>query len=185
MNDNENKNLDNNENNENKMYTQDEVDALIQSEVDRRITSAMKKAEKKKEAAVKEAERLAKMSEQERYEESLKQKEKELEEKAERLALMENRAEASKALADRGISIDLVDLVVASDAEQMLSNIKKLESSFKQSVNAEVTKVLGGDKAPARSSETKEMTKEEFGKLSILQQSELLRSNPDKYEKFI
>ena len=185
MNDNENKNLDNNENNENKMYTQDEVDALIQSEVDRRITSAMKKAEKKKEAAVKEAERLAKMSEQERYEESLKQKEKELEEKAERLALMENRAEASKALADRGISIDLVDLVVASDAEQTMDNIKKLESSFKQSVNAEVTKVLGGDKAPARSSETKEMTREEFGKLSILQQSELLRSNPDKYEKFI
>lgn len=174
-----------NENEETKMYTQDEVDALLQSEVDRRITSAMKKAEKKKEMAVKEAERLAKMSEQERYEENLRKKEKELEEKAERLALMENKASASQALADRGISIALVDLVLAADADQMLDNIKKLEDEFKKSVNEEVKKKLGSN-APARSSEDSgEMTKENFKKLPIHRQVELMEQNPEKYEKFL
>ena len=187
MNDNENKNLDTNENQneETKTYTAEEVQELLQRESDRRVSEALKKAEKKKEAAIKEAEKLAKMSEQERYEANLHKWEKELKDKEEKIALMENRAEASKALADRGISIALVDLVLAADADDMMANIKKLEEEFKKSVNEEVKKKLGSN-APARSSEDSgELTKENFKKLPIHKQVELMEQNPEKYEKFL
>ena len=50
-----------------KTYTQEEVEALLQSEADRRVTAALKKAEMKNQAKIKEAEKLAQMNEQEKY----------------------------------------------------------------------------------------------------------------------
>ena len=58
-----------------KTYTQEEVDALLQRESDKRVTEALKKAEKKNQDKVKEAQRLAQMNEQEKYEYQLKQRE--------------------------------------------------------------------------------------------------------------
>ena len=48
-------------------YSQEEVDALLQAEVDRRITSALKKQEKKTQEKIKEAEKLAQLNEEEKY----------------------------------------------------------------------------------------------------------------------
>ena len=126
-------------------YSQEEVDALLQAEVDRRITSALKKQEKKTQEKIKEAEKLAQLNEEEKYKYQLEQREKALEEKERKMALMENKAEASNALNSRGISISLADLVVAEDADTMMENIKLLEEEFKKSVKAEVEKRLAGN----------------------------------------
>ena len=56
------------EGNEPKTYTQEEVDKLLQSEADRRVSEALKKQAKKNEEKVREAEKLAKMSADEKYE---------------------------------------------------------------------------------------------------------------------
>ena len=181
----DNKNKENeNENEETKTYTLEEVQEMLQKEGDRRVSEALKKAEKKKEAAVKEAEKLARMNEEDKYKYELEQREKAIAEKEKQLALAENRNEASKALASRGISIDLVDLVVSDDAEEMMENIKKLEEQFKSSVKTEVEKRIAGN-APKKNLENGEMTKEEFSKLSMGRQMELLEQNPDKYEKLL
>ena len=55
------------QNNE-KTYTQAEFEAELQKETDRRVTAALKKQAQKNEAKVKEAEKLAQMNEQEKYE---------------------------------------------------------------------------------------------------------------------
>ena len=191
MNDNENKNLDTNPNNENEnketktTYTLEEVQELLQKEGDRRVSMLQKKYEKQKEAAIKEAQKLAQMNEEDKYKYELEQREAKIAEKEKQIALMENRAEASRALASRGISIELVDLVVSDDADDMMANIKKLEEEFKKSVNEEVKKKLGSN-APARSSEDSgELTRENFKKLPIHKQVELMEQNPEKYEKFL
>lgn len=182
----ENKNLENEnqEQEETKSYTQEEVDALLQAEVDRRITGALKKQEKKNQEKIKEAEKLAKLSEQERFQYELEQREKAIAEKEKQMALMENKAEASKALNERGISIALADFVVAEDADTMMENIKVLEDEFKKSVKAEVEKRLAGN-SPKKNLDNKGMTREEFQKLSFAKQTELLEENPDIYEKFL
>ena len=166
-----------------KTYTQEEVDALLQAETDRRISSAQKKWEKKSQEKVREAEKLAKLSEQERFQYELEQREKKIAEKEKQMALMENKAEASKALNERGISIALADFVVAEDADTMMENIKLLEEEFKKSVKAEVEKRLAGS-SPKKNLESKGISKEEFMKLSFAKQTELLNINPDLYGKF-
>lgn len=102
----------------------------------------MKKAERKQEQAVKEAERLAKMSDEQRYVEELKRREDEIIAKERDLAVAENKASAAQILSERGISSKLVGLVVAEDADTMLENINLLDEAFKQSVKEEVEKRL-------------------------------------------
>ena len=174
-----------NEGSETRTYSQEEVDALLQAEVDRRITSALKKQEKKNQEKIKEAEKLAQLNEEEKYKYQLEQREKALEEKERKMALMENKAEASNALNSRGISISLADLVVAEDADTMMENIKLLEEEFKKSVKAEVEKRLAGNAPKKNLGSSNEMTREEFRKLSIGQQSRLLEENPKIYEQFL
>ena len=184
MEDNLDKNKETEQNEETKTYTLEEVQAMLQKEGDRRVSEALKKAEKKKEEAVKEAERLAKMSEQERYEESLKKKERELEEKERKLALLENTNEASKALSQRGISIALTELVVASDADEMMKRIKLLETEFNKSVEAKVKDKLAGN-SPKKGGDNKELTADSFKQLSVSEQQELFNKDPELYNKFM
>ena len=87
-----------------KTYTQEEVDALLQKEADRRVTDALKKQERKNQEKVREAEKLAKMNEQEKYQYELEQREKAIAEKEKALALAENKNEASKILAEKSIT---------------------------------------------------------------------------------
>ena len=162
-------------------YTQEELDALIQRESDRRVSQALKTAQKKNEQKVKEAEKLAKMSEQQRYEYELSQREQAIAEKEHQLALAENKAEASSILAEKGISPKLVDFVVADDAEVMMTNISLLEAEFKASVKAEVEKRL--QTSTPKKNLPLEMTKEAFAKLSIVERTQLLHNNPELYNK--
>lgn len=166
-----------------KTYTQEEVDKMLQVEADRRVTEALKKAEKKKSEAVKEAQRLAQMNEQEKYEYQLKQREEAILAKEKELALMENKNEASKILAEKGISLSLVDFVVAEDADTMKANIDLLDKAFKASVKAEVEKRIGGNSPKKSVNIEKTLTKEKFKKMSISQLSELYKKDPDLYNQ--
>lgn len=167
---------------ETKTYTQEEVDKMLQSEVDRRITSALKKQAKNNEAKIKEAQKLAQMNESEKFQYELEQREKAIAEKEKALALAENKNEASKILADKGLSLDLVDFVIAEDAETMNSNIRLLDKAFKDSVKREVEKRLGSS-APKKNLPVEEtITKEKAVKMGIRERQNLLNSNPELYK---
>ena len=166
---------------ETKTYTQEEVDKMLQSEVDRRITSALKKQAKSNEAKIKEAQKLAQMNESEKYQYELEQREKAIEEKEKALALAENKNEASKILADKGLSLSLVDFVVAEDAETMNSNIRLLEKAFKDSVKREVEKRLGSSAPKKNLPPDETITKEQAKKMGIRERQQLLMNNPELY----
>lgn len=166
---------------ETKTYTQEEVDKMLQSEVDRRITSALKKQAKSNEAKIKEAQKLAQMNESEKFQYELEQREKAIEEKEKALALAENKNEASKILADKGLSLSLVDFVIAEDAETMNSNIRLLEKAFKDSVKREVEKRLGSSAPKKNLPPDETITKEQAKKMGIRERQQLLMNNPELY----
>ena len=168
---------------ETKTYTQEEVDKMLQSEVDRRITSALKKQAKNNEAKIKEAQKLAQMNESEKYQYELEQREKAIEEKEKALALAENKNEASKILAEKGLSLSLVDFVVAEDAETMNSNIRLLEKAFKDSVKREVEKRLGSSAPKKNLPPDETITKEQAKKMGIRERQQLLMNNPELYNQ--
>jgi hypothetical protein len=179
----ETQNIEGQENNTPKTYTEEEVQALLQREGDRRVTEALKKAEKKNEQRVREAQKLAQMNEQEQYEYQLKQREEAIAAKERELALMENKNEASKILADKGLSLALVDFIVAEDADTMAANIKTLEEAFKASVKAEVEKRMTGSTPKKSVAVKKQMTQDEFAKLSYAEMLELKQSDPELYRR--
>lgn len=168
---------------ETKTYTQEEVDALLQREGDRRVTDALKKAERKNADKVREAQKLAQMDSQQKYEYELEQREKAIEEKEKALALAENKNIASKILADKGLSLDLVDFVIAEDAETMNSNIRLLEKAFKDSVKREVEKRLGSSAPKKNLPPDETITKEQAKKMGIRERQQLLMNNPELYNQ--
>lgn len=162
-----------------KTYTQEEVDALLQKEGDRRVTEALKKAERKQADKAKEAEKLARMNATEKYEYELEQREKAIAEKERALTLAENKNEASKILAEKDIDLALVDFVVAEDADTMNENIKKLDKAIK----ASVAKRLAG-KSPQKAPDVSEgLTKEAFAKMTLAEQNQLYINDPELYRK--
>ena len=162
-----------------KTYTQEEVDAMLQKEGDRRVTEALKKAERKQADKLKEAEKLAKMNAEEQRVYQLEQWQKELEAKEEQLAISENKNEASKILASKDIDLSLVDFVVAADADTMNERIKVLAKGIAKSVE----KRLAG-KTPMRAPDQNEgLTKEAFRKMSLAEQNHLAVTDPETYKK--
>lgn len=166
-----------------KTYTQEEFDKALQSEVDKRVTQAMQTAERKADARVKEAKKLAQMSEQQRYEYELETREKAIAQKEQELALAENKATAASVLADKGISAKLVDFVVAEDAETMMNNINLLEQEFKASVKAEIEKRLATSTPKKNLPTDKPITKEAFSKMKLTEQAVLYQQNPELYKQ--
>ena len=105
--------------------------------------------------------------------------------KEKELSLAENKNEASKILSEKGISLSLVDFVVADDADTMKANIDLLDKAFKASVKAEVEKRLGSNNPKKNLQSEGSITKEQFRKMNIAQQSELFKTNPDLYKRLV
>ena len=168
---------------ETKTYTQEEVNMLLQRESDRRVSEALKKAEKKNAEKVKEAQKLAQMNENEKFQYELEQREKAIAEKEKALALAENKNIASKILADKGLSLDLVDFVIAEDAETMNSNIRLLDKAFKDSVKRGVEKRLGSSAPKKNLPPDETITKEKAKKMTIIERQNLLTNNPNLYNQ--
>ena len=166
---------------ETKTYTQEEVNMLLQRESDRRVSEALKKAEKKNAEKVKEAQKLAQMNESEKFQYELEQREKAIAEKEKALALAENKNTASQILADKVLSLSLVDFVIAEDAETMNSNIRLLEKAFKDSVKREVEKRLGSSAPKKNLPPDEAITKEQAKKMSIIERQNLLNNNPELF----
>lgn len=166
-----------------KTYTEEEVQALLQKEADRRVSSALKKQQKEFENRMAEAEKLKSMDESQRKEYEYEQKLRELETREKEFAIAQNKLEATKVLANRELPIEFVDYIIAEDAETMLENINSFEKAFKAAVADAVAKKIASPAPKSGQVKQTGMTREDFKKLSISQQSELYRTNPELYKQ--
>ena len=166
-----------------KTYTESEVQALLQREGDRRVSSALKKQQKEFERQTAEADKLRDMDESQRKEYEYTQRLQELENKEREFAIAQNKLEATKVMANRELPIEFVDYIVAEDAETMMENITTFERLFKGAVADAVAKKIASPAPKTGSAKQTGMTKEEFRKLSVAQQTEIFRSNPELYKQ--
>lgn len=166
-----------------KTYTESEVQALLQREGDRRVSSALKKQQKEFERQTAEADKLRDMDESQRKEYEYTQRLQELENKEREFAIAQNKLEATKVMANRELPIEFVDYIVAEDAETMMENITTFERLFKSAVADAVAKKIASPAPKTGSAKQTGMTKEEFRKLSVAQQTEIFRTNPELYKQ--
>ena len=169
-----------------KTYTQEEVNDLLQREVDRRITSALKKQAEKFNKEKAEYEKLRDMDEKQRAEYEFNKRVEEFELKEKEFNLIQNKLSASKDLAERGLPVGFVDYIVAEDADTMMDNITTFEREWKAAINDAITTRLASSGKPGSKANTQTgMTKEEFRKMSVSQQAELYRTNPELYKQMV
>ena len=171
---------------ETKTYTFDEVQALLQSEADKRVTAALKKAEAKHQKELAKEQSLSKLDGAEREKAEKDARIAELEEKLANYQIEANKSEIKSVLSSRGLSAEFADLLaIGDDIEAAQANIDAFDKLFKAAVKAEVEKRLAGTAPKGNTSTSQAMTKEAFAALTIAEQTRLLQSNPKFYEQFL
>lgn len=137
--------------------TQIELDKKIESEADRKLNSALQKKQQewdnqlqeKINEALKENERLSKLSEKERKDEEITQREKKIAEREAEIARKELKADAIADLADKELPSSFADFLLGDDAEKTLENINNFKTAFDSAVNEAVKEKLRQDTPPA------------------------------------
>ena len=163
-----------------KTFTQDEVNEMIS----KRLQRERKDIEAKIEAERKQAEELAKLSEQEKASKLLELKEKELNDK---IRAFENERllnETSKQLASKSLPIQFAEMLKGNDAEKTFENIQLFEAKFNEAVEKVVTERLRGNvPKTTTSSSVQSITKEQFRSMSYMEKMNLYNENKDLFNE--
>ena len=171
-----------NEGNETKTYTEEEVLKLLQSETDKRVSQALKTQQKKYEKQLS----LSKLDGAEREKAEKDNRIAELEEQLQLFQTERNKSELKSVLSTRGLSAEFADIIaITDDIEASQANIDKLDKLFKAAVKAEVEKRLAGN-APKGGTETqKEITKDSIKRMSISELNKLAIEQPELFERLM
>ncbi|MBS4172114.1 DUF4355 domain-containing protein [Bacillus sp. FJAT-49736] len=132
--------------------TKEELQKLLQSEADKRVTSALKTAQEKWELEYKqkleaekaEAEKLAKMSAAEKEQALLEKQKKDIADRERAIQQKELKLETIKILNDKKLPIDFADLLLADDADKTKGNVDTFEKAFRDAVEKAVVERLKG-----------------------------------------
>ena len=163
-----------------KTYTQEEVLALIQSESDKRVTQALKTERKKYEKQLS----LSKLDGDEREKAEKDNKIAELEQMIAEMNIERNKSELKSVLSSRGLSAEFCDILnITDDIESSQQAIDKLDRLFKQAVKTEVERRLAGSAPKGNATVSAEPTKEEAKTMNMAQRQNLLNTNPELYKK--
>ena len=167
-------------NEEAKTFTQEEVLKLLQQEGDRRVSEALKKAQKKHDKELS----LSRLDGDEREKAEKDNKIAELEEKLAQYEIEKNKSELKSVLASRGLSAEFADIILISDdIEASQANIDKLDRLFKKAVQIEVEKRLAGNAPKGNAATSTELTRETAKKLSLAEMNALAEREPEKFNK--
>lgn len=170
---------------EEKTYTLEEVNAMLQQEGDRRVTSALRKKEKEIAALKKQVaneKTLSQLDEEERARAEKDMRISELESQLADYQLAQSKGEMMKVLNARGLSAEFADLLsIGPDIEEAQATIDAFDRLFKKEVAAEVKRRLAETSNIPQLAEavSGKLTKEQFNKLSLAEQQALYNSDPE------
>jgi hypothetical protein len=165
-----------------KTFTQEEVNEMIS----KRLQRERKDIEAKIEAERKEAEELAKLSEQEKQKKLFEKQVKEFEETKRAFENERLLNETSKQLASKNLPIEFAEMLKGNDAESTFENIKLFEAKFNESVEKVVTERLRGNVPKTTTTPNiASITKEQFNKMGYNSRVELKKNNPEQYSQLM
>ena len=174
-----------------KTYTAEEVDALLQSEADRRVTSAMKKKEREIAALKKQIENektLSQLDEESRATAEKDMKIAELEGQLKDFQMAQTKNEVMKVLGARGLSAEFADmLAIGTDAEEAQQMIDSFDKLFKKEVAREVKARLAATSNVPQIADAMsgKMTREQFNALSLAEQQAMYNADPELVRNLI
>lgn len=161
-----------------KTYTQEEVNALLQSESDKRVSQALATQKKKFEREIS----LSKLDADERAKVEANDTIAELQQQIAQLQAERQKSELKTALTARGLPADFADILATGESvEDAQANIEALDKLFKSAVKAEVEKRLVGNAPKGNGNGTTGITKADVKKMSVKELAQLRQTNPELY----
>lgn len=140
-------------------FTQEDIDQAVQKAID----EAKKKWQSELENQKSEAEKLANMSETQKKKYQEEKRLKDLDEREAAISKRELTAQAKDMLADKGLPIELAEILIYKDAETCSKSIEAVSKAFQSAVEKAVeNRIKGGDpikKAPQSTGITVESIK--------------------------
>jgi hypothetical protein len=133
-----------NEGSEGKLFNQEQINEIVSSrlkQVDKKYEERIREIVNKERI---EAERLAKLTAEEKEKELISRYKSEIEAKEKALRIREAKLEATALLNEKQIPIDLADFVLDSDIETMKINVEKLDRMYKKAVERGINEKLKG-----------------------------------------
>jgi len=171
-----------------KTFTQEEVDLMLQKEGDRRVSSAKEKFEQefkqKLETERSEAEKLARMNEEERMKLELDKQKQAFEEEKKQFLLERMELETTKELAKLNLPTSFAKWLLAEKSETVAQNIKDFKSEWETAIQKEVeAKLQGTTPKVSTKVEGVAVTKEQFKSMNYKQRMEIFEKDPNLYQQ--
>lgn len=133
---------------------QAEFDRRVQKAIDTAVTKAQEKWQALTDDKLSEAERLAKMTKEEKAAYQQKKREKELSDREAEVTRKELMAEAKNTLAEKNLPAGLAEVLNYTDADACNKSISAVEKAFQKAVEDAVDERLKGGKPPKKAPET-------------------------------
>ena len=174
-----------------KTYSQEEVQSLLQKEGDRRVTEALRKKEREIKALEQRLANEKTLSQLDEESRAAKEKEiriAELEAQLKDFQTAQTKNEVMKVLGARGLSAEFADmLAIGTDTEEAQKLIDDFDKLFKKEVAREVKTRLAETSAVPQIADAMsgKMTKEQFNKLSLAEQQAMYNSDPELVRSLI
>ena len=129
---------------------QAEFDRRVQKAVNTAVTKAQEKWQALTDDKLSEAEKLAKMTKEEKAAYMQQKKEKELTDREAAITRKELMAEAKNTLAEKNLPVELAEVLDYTDADACSKSITAVEKAFQSAVQSAVEDRLKGGKPPKR-----------------------------------
>lgn len=135
---------------------QAEFDRRVQKAVNTAVTNAQQKWQALTDDKLSEADKLAKMTKEEKAQYMQQKREKELSDREAAVTRKELMAEAKNALAEKKLPAGLSEVLNYTDADSCNKSIAAVEKAFQAAVEAAVQERLKGGNPPKKAPETEE-----------------------------
>lgn len=150
---------------------------------------AAQKAEQAKQDAIKKAEERAKMTAEERAKAEQEDQQKAIKEQQAELNRQMREFSTKNMLLDKGISVDLLPLVMGADDDETSRRLDLLKQYRDKEVQAATEKLMSGKKAPSAGNGGASVTTSDnpWSKQgwNLTKQNEILKSNPEQARQMI
>ena len=174
-----------------KTYSEDELKTLLQKEGDRRVTEALRKKDREIKALEQRLANEKTLSQLDEESRAAKEKEiriAELEAQLKDFQTAQTKNEVMKVLGARGLSAEFADmLAIGTDTEEAQQMIDAFDKLFKKEVAREVKARLAETSAVPQIADAMsgKMTKEQFNALSIAEQQAMYNSDPELVKQIL
>ena len=129
---------------------QAEFDRRVQKAVNTAVTKAQEKWQALADDKLSEAEKLAKMTKEEKAQYMQQKREKELADREAAITRKELMAEAKNTLSDEGLPVELAEVLNYTDADACKKSMETVKKAFQTAVEKAVDEKLKGGKPPKK-----------------------------------